>query len=275
MKTRPRCKACLYDLAKRVVTLSEGSDELTVRALHIVDAYFDANRSPTAISNRLLKEIGRMSGVRDPFVHQKRAEFERAREALEKLRGFFPESFEGALKASAFGNGGDFFVEHDYDTSAAEFHCDVDKIGYQVYLSTKILILGDNPGDLVFDMPLVRTLKRLGKEVFYAVKAAPVQNDMSTVDVGRLGIEGLENEIVSTGTDEVGIRREEMSGVVRECWEDGSCLIAKGMGNYETISEYDGERPIIHIMKVKCATVAEAVGRKVGEYIAIVGGDHG
>ena len=31
-----------------------------------------------------------------------------------------------------------------------------------------------------------------------------------------------------------------MTGIVRECWEeDGSLVIAKGMGNYETMSEFD------------------------------------
>lgn len=90
---------------------------------------------------------------------------------------------------------------------------------------------------------------------------------MYMIDAGRFGADGLH--------DEVGIRREEMSGVVRECWEDGSCAIAKGMGNYETISQYEWERRVIYVMKVKCKSVAETLGRRVGEFIAIAGGDHG
>ncbi|MGD0488075.1 MAG: ARMT1-like domain-containing protein [Syntrophorhabdales bacterium] len=52
-------------------------------------------------------------------------------------------------------------------------------------------------------------------------------------------------------------------------------VIAKGMGNYETISEFDHERPVVYVLKVKCRTVAETLGREVGTYIAIAGGDHG
>jgi uncharacterized protein with ATP-grasp and redox domains len=52
-------------------------------------------------------------------------------------------------------------------------------------------------------------------------------------------------------------------------------VIAKGMGNYETISEYDNERSVIYLMKVKCRSVAEATGRPVGEHVGIIGGDHG
>lgn|GEM_PF-2477397 len=58
-------------------------------------------------------------------------------------------------------------------------------------------------------------------------------------------------------------------------WDDGSMVIAKGMGNYETISEFDHERPVVYVLKVKCRTVAETLGREVGTYIAIAGGDHG
>jgi len=166
-------------------------------------------------------------------------------------------------------------MEHDYDLGRCEFHCDVDKIAGQVYVSSKILTLGDNPGDFVFDALLVKILQDMGKRVLYAIKESPVQNDMSLPDLELLTAHSMNCEILSTGTNEVGMRREEMTGVVKECWEDGSCVIAKGMGNFESISEYDRERPVIYLMSVKCRSVAEEVGHRVGDYIGIVGGDHG
>ncbi len=63
------------------------------------------------------------------------------------------------------------------------------------------MILGDNPSDFVFDLPLVRLLKAMGKQVFYAIKARPVQNDMSMPDVERFGAGEMCGEIVSTGTE--------------------------------------------------------------------------
>jgi uncharacterized protein with ATP-grasp and redox domains len=115
----------------------------------------------------------------------------------------------------------------------------------------------------------------MGKHVLYAVKEHPVQNDMSLIDVARFGAGEMRGHVISTGTDEVGIRREEMSGKIGEWWDDGSMVIAKGMGNYETISEFDHERPVVYVLKVKCRSVAETLGRGVGTYIAIAGGDHG
>jgi hypothetical protein len=275
MKASGHCKGCLKDLARRAVALSGGGKGLVASAFHLVEALFDPERSPTEVSNRLLRYIKAETGVYDPFAQKKETEFRQALAASLRLKGFFPDTLEGALAASAFGNGGDFFTEHAYDPAHMEFECDVAKIERQVYINSKIMVLGDNPGDLVFDLPLIRLLRREGKEVYYAVKEHPVQNDMSLPDAARLGAHNMWDAIISTGTNEVGIRREEMTGKVRECWEDGSMIIAKGMGNYETISEYDRGRPVVYVMAVKCRTVAVALGRKVGAYIAIAGGEHG
>jgi len=275
MKVQPRCRDCLKDLARQVVTLSKGGESLLVSSIDLIERLFSARVSPTLISNRLLKHVRQESGIDDPFADLKEKEFRRATDAANRLEGFFPDTLQGALQSSAFGNGGDFFVEHSYDAGSFALCGDVANIEARVYTSTKILVLGDNVGDFVFDLPLVKLLKKLGKKVFYAVKARPVQNDMSMRDVERFGTLGMDGALVSTGCDEVGIRREDMSGVVRECWEDSSLVIAKGMGNYETISEFQGERPVVYVMKVKCGSVAETLNRPLGEYIAIAGGDHG
>jgi len=275
MKVQPRCRDCLKDLARQVVTLSKGGDGLLAASISLIESLFSADRSPTLISNRLLRHVRQETGVDDPFAGLKEMEFRRATESATRLEGFFPETLQGALQSSAFGNGGDFFVEHSYDVGSFALSGDVANIEARVYNSTKILVLGDNVGDFVFDFPLVKFLKTLDKKVFYAVKARPVQNDISMPDVERFASREMEGVLISTGTDEVGIRREDMSGVVRECWEDSSLIIAKGMGNYETISEFHGERPVVYVMKVKCGSVAASLNRKVGEFIAIAGGGYG
>ncbi len=275
MKVKPFCRYCLKGLAERVVGLSGGDHAVLQSSFDLIDGLFTPERSPTAISNPLLRHIKQQTGAYDPFKEQKAAEFRQAVAARERLSPLFDGTLEGALRSAAFGNGGDFFVDHDYDTGDFRFSGDVAKIADRVYISRKILILGDNIGDFVFDIPLVNLLKESGKEVFYAVKEHPVQNDLSVVDVRAFGMERMCADIISTGTDEVGIREEAMTGTVRGCWQDGSLIIAKGMGNYEPISEFDKARPVVYVMKVKCRSVAEALGRTVGDYIAITGGEHG
>jgi hypothetical protein len=77
------------------------------------------------------------------------------------------------------------------------------------------------------------------------------------------------DNIISSGTDEVGMRRDAMKGKIKDLWEnEDAAVIAKGMGNYETMSEYHGERSVIHIMKVKCPAVSRAVRQDIGTHIA-------
>ena len=131
------------------------------------------------------------------------------------------------------------------------------------------LILGDNVGDFFFDIPLIRFLEGLGRRVFYAVREHPVQNDLSMKEVAFYHLGKMHGTFISTGTAEVGITREQISGALKNLWEADGVVIAKGMGNYETISQFDPGRTIIHIMKIKCEAVAEDVGRPVGSYITI------
>jgi hypothetical protein len=277
MKVRSYCRDCLKNLAGQVVMLSHGGQELLDACLDLIDTQFAFSKSPTDISNRLLKYVKQETGAYDPYRGKKSTEFYGAIEAAERLKGFFPENIEGALQSSAFGNGGDFFTNHLYDTHDFRFRGDVAKITEGFYISNDILILGDNPGDFVFDMPLVRLLQKGGKRVLYAVKEHPVQNDLSMPDVVRFGLHEMHPDVLSTGTAEVGIRREEMSGIIREFWENGNLIVAKGMGNYESLSEYDDERrkAIVYIMKVKCNSVAEDLQRNLGDHTAFIGGEHG
>ncbi|MGZ7208206.1 MAG: ARMT1-like domain-containing protein, partial [Halobacteriota archaeon] len=48
---------------------------------------------------------------------------------------------------------------------------------------------------------------------------------------------------------------------------NASLIVAKGMANFEMLSEYDF-RPIAYLMRVKCKPVADAVGAHVGDFIA-------
>ncbi len=277
MKARPDCKDCLKGLGRQVVNLSGGDVDLLAAVSDLVDRLFDLTLPPTFVSNRLLRYVRQETGLEDPFADRKAREFQRALDAAGRVKGGFPDTLEGALGSSAFGNGGDFFLEHAYDAEGFVLQGNVAKIARAVYTSEKVLILGDNPGDFVFDLPLGRLLGTMGKKVLYGLKEGPAQNDMSMIDVKRFQVEDKYEEIVSIGTDEVGLNRDSMSDTVRTCWDDDrrTLIIAKGMGNYETISEFDGERPVVYVMNVKCVSVAEALKRRVGEYIAIMGEEHG
>jgi damage-control phosphatase, subfamily I len=276
MKIRERCYDCLVGLARQVVSLSGGNGAVLEGSQRIIDALYAPDKSPPEIANQFLRHIRETTGVTDPFAATKAQEFERARPAAERFRTLFPSSLEGVLKFAALGNSLDFFADTGYDVDNFRFVADLGAIEAEVNRSNgNALILADNVGEFFFDLSLIRLLEDRGKRVYYAVKERPVQNDLSMADVEQWNLRSLFGNIVSTGTDEVGMRSEQLQGLVRDLWKSDALVIAKGMGNYETISEFDGGRRLVHIVKVKCASVAEALGRKVGEHTAFIGGDHG
>jgi hypothetical protein len=273
MKLLDHCYGCLRGLAEQSVALSGGNGEILSQTYAMIDNLWNEGRTPPEVANRLLRFIRDKTGAYDPYLPIKTKEVEEARKVISNLSGAFPKTLEGFLKLSALGNTVDFFCQDGYTIDGFDFSGDIDNIEKEIYTKGKnVLMFADNVGELFFDMGLIGYLENLGKTVFYAAKEHPVQNDLSMADVERFGFKEIFPNIISTGTDEVGIRKEDLKGDIAGLWKSAGIVIAKGMGNYETISEYHKERPVIHVMKVKCPTVAHAVGRNVGQYIAIIGG---
>ncbi len=275
MKARERCCTCLQDLAQQAVQLSGANGALTERSFDLIGRLFSAEKVPTDIANAVLQFISRATGTADIFAGKKDAEFKEARDAAALYRSAFTGDLEGLVRYSCFGNSQDYFGGR-YDVADFRFNGDVAAIEKMLTgPAREVLFLGDNAGDFFFDLPLVRFLENAGKRVQYAVKGSPAQNDVTMPDVERWKLRTLFPNIISTGAGEVGLARERMSDAIRDLWGSDALIIAKGMANYETISEFDRERPVIYLLKVKCGTVAEALGRNVGEYTCFIGGVHG
>lgn len=276
MKIKPNCLPCLKNLAKDVVLLSKSDDGLFEDCCALIERRFTENACPPDIANMMLRLVKARTGVDDPFCGKKDMEFEQALEAAPRIARSFPPTLEGALRCSVVGNSVDFFTEPDYAIDGIDFSATLEQIESEIdRTGQEVLFFADNIGEFLFDLPLIEHLQGRGKKVFYAVKEAPAQNDVCLADVERLGLRRWFSNFISTGADSVGIRKDEMSPTVRRLWEGDGLVIAKGMGNYETVSEFDHERKLVYIMKLKCRPVAESVGGRVGQYIAILGGDHG
>jgi uncharacterized protein with ATP-grasp and redox domains len=275
MNVTETCYGCLKGLVEKTVALSGGDGVVCSSLIDLLDELWEEGGTPPHMANTLLRRIKEVTGVHDPFEPIKKQELQRAVEAAKRLDNLFPPTLEGALKFSAFGNSTDFFVQEGFSAEGFRFVASMDKIEEEIYIRGKeVLLLGDNIGDFFFDMKLLQCLAGIGKRVYYAVREHPVQNDLSMKDVSAFGLTGLFEGIISTGTDEVGIQRSHFEGVMKDLWEGDGLVIAKGMGNYETISSFHDERPVMHVMKIKCAPVGNTLNQSMGTYIAILGGDH-
>ncbi len=270
----PTCFGCLKGLVERTVSLAGGSSSVRASAMDLLDALWEKGGTPPSMANILLRRIKEATGVYDPYESVKQRELEQAVDAAKRFESLFPPTLDGAIQFSALGNSSDFFVQDGFNPEGFRFFAPMDEIEEEIGTTDRdVLFLGDNVGDLLFDVKLIGFLKGMGKHVHYVVKEHPVQNDLSMKDVVAFNLGGLHDAILSTGTDEVGIEQTHLRGVMKRIWGGGGLVIAKGMGNYETISSFDDTRPVLHILKVKCAPVGEALKHGPGSYIAILGGD--
>ena len=133
---------------------------------------------------------------------------------------------------------------------------DIDKAYELAKKAHSVLFLCDNAGEIVFDTLLVEQLKNMGLKVTYVVKGGPVLNDATMEDVEPSGMGKLADEVVTTGTDAVGLLVKEVSPEFMKVYNAAELVFAKGMGYAETLTEYKLTKPHFLLLRTKCNPVA-------------------
>jgi uncharacterized protein with ATP-grasp and redox domains len=72
-------------------------------------------------------------------------------------------------------------------------------------------------------------------------------------------------EVIDNGTRVPGTILPLCSAEFRRIFKEADLILAKGMGNYETLSEVSA--PIIFLMQIKCPTIGEDIGAPVGSIV--------
>jgi len=122
-----------------------------------------------------------------------------------------------------------------------------------------ILYLADNAGEIVFDRLLIEALPL--EKVTVAVRGGPVINDATIADADAAGITGIV-PVVANGSDAPGTLLAECSAEFRALYDGADMVIAKGQGNYETLS--DVHKTVFFLLTVKCPAIASDIGAPVG-----------
>jgi uncharacterized protein with ATP-grasp and redox domains len=128
--------------------------------------------------------------------------------------------------------------------------------------ATTILYLADNAGEIVLDRLLLEQLPS-GKVVF-AVRGSPVINDATREDAELAGLGDLAT-LIDNGSDYPGTVLKSCSGEFQKHFRRADLVIAKGQGNYETLSAEDAR--VFFLLKVKCPIIARDIGCQEGEIV--------
>lgn len=125
-----------------------------------------------------------------------------------------------------------------------------------------ILYLADNAGEIVFDRLLIETLP--AEKITVAVRGMPIINDALLEDAETAGIPEIA-PVITNGSDAPGTILAECSEDFRYWFDRADLIIAKGQGNYETLSEMD--KNILFLLTVKCPLIAAEVNASVGSLV--------
>lgn len=130
-------------------------------------------------------------------------------------------------------------------------------------LAQRILYLADNAGEIVFDRLLIEALPF--DKLTVAVRGSPVLNDALHEDALLAGLPDLV-PVITNGSDAPGTVLADCSEAFLEHFHHADLIIAKGQGNYETLSQ--AAAPVFFLFTVKCPLVAAHIGLPVGTLVA-------
>jgi uncharacterized protein with ATP-grasp and redox domains len=130
----------------------------------------------------------------------------------------------------------------------------------------RLLILGDNAGETVFDRLLLELLPP-GVEAVYAVRPEPVLNDATLDDALHAGID-LHARIIDTGLDAPTVSPGMTGRVFAEEFGRASVILSKGQGNLEGLFG-TRDRRLFYSFVVKCDVIAGLSGRATGSAIFV------
>ncbi len=253
-------------------------------------------KSPAFFGTEREKIIKKRSGAKDPHKAVKRRSNEVAKGLLPEAYRFYNatgNNIEALIRIAAAANSMEYGVKgYSYDddifkgdfvrTLDEKLNWNMDLIISAIKERKKILYLTDNAGEIFFDAFVIRKLIEMGKEVVVSPKNAPVINDATTEDlreaIASVGIPnfGFEDrvKVIPSGSC-IGVSLEEAEEEFLDVFSDDRYLvIAKGMGNYEAISEFEAEPELglkgrlVYILRAKCEPIASSIGVKRGELVA-------
>jgi uncharacterized protein with ATP-grasp and redox domains len=278
VRTYFECIPCFVHQALRAVryvTDDEAIQEQVLRETLRAAAEMDLRRSPPAMAQQIHRIIRRLTGAPDPYRAAKEHFNQVALAMYPKLAAEVDASdrpLETAVRFAIAGNVIDLGTQMGLDEAAvheavaharhAPLRADLTELASRAVVAEQILYLADNAGELVFDRLLIEQLGR--EKITVAVKGSPILNDATREDAEAAGLMGFV-AVIDNGSDAPGTLLGDCSNAFRARFAEADLVVAKGQGNYETLSR--APRDVFFILKAKCPVIAEDLGCEVGSLV--------
>jgi uncharacterized protein with ATP-grasp and redox domains len=272
--------------AARFASDDEAVRQLVVReALAMLATEVDLGQPPPVTGQRLHRLVRGLAAHGDPYAALKRRANADALAALPRLRDLVladPDPLAAAVRVTIAanvldagmnaacmeeelrGDGGDRVFRLLARGIEEPLHGDVEAFREAVAAAGQILFLADNTGEIVVDKLLLEQFP--AGRVTVAVRGRPVLNDATREDARVAGI-GRSARVIDNGSDAPGTLLDDCSPAFRRAFADADVIVAKGQGNYESLS--DAGAAAFFLFLVKCPLVAAHAGLPLGARVLV------
>jgi len=287
LRTYLDCYACFMRQAlnaARVATSDEHLQHAVLNSVAEMLPQLPLSITPPEIAQQTYKLVYKITGDNDPFRESKRTANQRALEIYPRLKAAVASANDpllAACKLAIAGNAIDLGptasnTSHHLITESAILTPlavnDYPTLKQCIKKSKRILYLGDNAGEIVFDRILIEELRQVKElDISFVVRESPIINDATLYDALSVGLDRVA-AIISSGSDAPGIILSQCSQEMLDLYYSADVIISKGQGNYESLS--DESINIFFLLKAKCLLVASQLGVSIGDAILIKNGEN-
>ena len=259
MQIWPDCIPCILKMTLGIARLVMKDEDQVRRFMEQVInlGYFRGEdwrvTSPEVIKTVWLKLL-EASGETDPMKGIKKEQNRRALEVYPIAKELVLKNrdpFIEAVKLAIAGNSIDAMTDvkgevpekivenwHKFEVNGENLN----RLKERLKKTRRLIYLGDNCGEIVFDMLLIEVLREMYRpEITFITRTFPVLNDATSQDAISVGI-GKVAKIMENGLPEPlpGTFLKKIDRELKEQIEASDLIISKGGGNYDSLTEEDG-----------------------------------
>jgi len=279
MKLSPDCRNCLKDKIRSqssyVIHDEKQLDEIVKACLQTFDEGAARNEGAAVASGRMHRLCYHLCNSHDLYADIKKRDNERATEVLDSVKNLLKTTHD-ALIGSVIGNAMDYGVTgHTVAENFTEYFKNVFRNGLTIDdsadflpLAKNVVFFTDNCGEVIFDMYFIKMLKDEGAKVTVVVKDGPMLNDVTVKEAKEINLDSVADAVYCGGGGQLlGTHPPYFPEEVKKAVENATLIIAKGLANYESITEYTFNKPIAFLMMIKCDAVGRHITETSGRYV--------
>jgi uncharacterized protein with ATP-grasp and redox domains len=280
MRTYLDCIPCFIRQALESAKLASADTVVHERVLREVlrwTSEMDMSQPPPAMGQRIHRLLHALTGTDDPYRLAKERQNRMALDLLAEVKTEIETAADPlhmAVRLAIAGNVIDMGVngsvtESDLRASLRQaltepFTGEWSDFRQAVAEAGKILYLADNAGEIVLDRMLIEQLGPA--RVTLGVRGGPIINDATLADARAAGLHELV-DIIDNGSDAPGTLLDDCSLEFQERFAAADLILAKGQGNFETLSREQCN--MFFLFKAKCPVIAGHAGVPLGAHVLL------